>query len=207
MSVTLVESAAPSVEDARRAAAALLAEGAEEVYLYGSLAHGEATAHSDIDLLALFADIDYSERYELTRRLEKAASEAIAQRWPVQIFTTDRPEWKARTERVPSSFESHISTRGLVPVGQSSCRGKVRWGKAMVRPMSDPEEILQKFEDEVVAELEDLQTSVVPGPKESDPMRSPEQQEKARLNRMIRVCAKSAMAVEKSIKNLAALHS
>ncbi len=193
------------MEDARRAAAALLAEGAEEVFLYGSLAHGEATAHSDIDLVALFADIDYNERYELTLRLEKAASEAIAQRWPVQVFTTDRPEWEARIEQVPSSFESHISTRGLVPVGESSRRGEVQWGKAMVRPMSDPEEALRKFGDKVLSELEDLQTSTVANKRESDPDYI--LQEDTRLNRMVRVCAKAAMAVEKTIKVLAVLHS
>ncbi len=195
------------MEDARRAAAALLAEGAEEVFLYGSLAHGEATAHSDIDLVALFADIDYNERYELTRRLEKAASEAIARRWPVQVFTTDRPEWEARTERVPSSFESHISTRGLVPVGETSCRGEVRWGKAMVRPMSDPEEALNYFQTKVIPELEDLQSTVGPIKQELDPTNTYEEQERVRLYRMARVCAKAALVVEKSFKGLAVLHT
>ncbi len=126
MTVALFEDAAPSLVDARRAAEALLTEGAEEVFLYGSVSRGKATAQSDIDLLALFADIDYSERYELTCRLEKAASEAIAKRWPVQVFATDRPEWKARVEQVPSSFERRISDQGLVPVGESACRGEVR---------------------------------------------------------------------------------
>ncbi len=44
MSVELVEEASPSIVDARRAAGALLDEGAEEVFLYGSVARGEASA-------------------------------------------------------------------------------------------------------------------------------------------------------------------
>ncbi len=43
--------------DSRRAAEALVDEDTEEVFLYGSVARGEATPLSDIDLVALFADI------------------------------------------------------------------------------------------------------------------------------------------------------
>ncbi len=207
MSVTLVEESAPSVDDARRAADALLVEGAEEVFLYGSVAHDKATAHSDIDLVALFADIDYSERYELARRLEKAASKAIARRWPVQVFVTDRPEWKTRIERVPSSFEHRINALGLVPVGESVCRGEVRWDKAMVRPISDLEEALKTFEGEILGELLGMKAFTVADDLESDPDYPPELQEGVRRGRMVNVCSKAAMIVEKSIKNLAVWHS
>ncbi len=207
MSVTLVEDTTPSIGDARRAAEALLAEGAEEVFLYGSVAHGKATAHSDIDLVALFADIDYAERYELTCRLEKAASEAILRRWLVQVFVTDRPEWKARVERVPSSFESRINARGLIPVGESAIRGEVRWSKTMERPMSDPEEALRYFQTKVIPELEDLQSAVVPIKQELDQTKTYEKQQRVRLSRMARVCAKAALVVEKTFKGLAVLHT
>ncbi len=193
--------------DARRAAEALLGEGAEEVFLYGSVARGEATARSDIDLVALFADIDYSERYELTCRLEKAAAEAIARRWPVQVFTTDRPEWKARVERVPSSFEHRINALGLVPVGETAYRGTVRWNKRMVLPMSDLEQALQKFDAEILAELRGMKAFTVADDLESDPDYPPELQEDTRLERMVDACSKAAMVIEKSIKNLAVWHS
>ncbi len=123
MSVALVEEVAPSVVDARRAAEALLDEGAEEVFLYGSVARGEATSGSDIDLVAMFADIDYSERYELTCRLEKAALEAVARRWPVQVLATDRPEWKARIERVPSSLSWRTVSKNSASTLASCPRG------------------------------------------------------------------------------------
>ncbi len=206
MLVTFVEAAAPSVDDARRAAEALVDEGAEEVFLYGSVARGEATPISDIDLVALFADIDYGERYQLTRRLEKTASEAIARRWPVQVFPTDRPEWKARIERVPSSFEHRINAMGLVPVGESVCRGEVRWNKRMVRPMSDLEEALKTFESDILAELLGMTTFTDAHYLEVDPDYPPELQEGVRRGRMVDVCSKAAMVIEKSIKNLAVWH-
>ena len=41
------------------AAEALISGGAEEVLLFGSVARGDADESSDIDLVAVFADIDY----------------------------------------------------------------------------------------------------------------------------------------------------
>ncbi len=193
--------------DARQAAEALLFEGAEEVFLYGSVSRGDATARSDIDLVALFADIDYGERYELTRRLEKAASEAIARRWPVQVFATDRPEWKARVEKVPSSFEHRINALGLVAMGESSFRGKVRWDKAMVRAMSDREEALSLFKREVLVSLAKLQLATSAGVKELSSVVSPKKREEARLNRMISVCETASITVEVTLKALAILYS
>ncbi len=207
VSVTLSGEVAPSIVDARRAAKALVDEGAEEVFLYGSVAHGDPGPLSDIDLVALFADIDYRDRYQLTRRLEKAASEAIARRWPVQVFATDRPEWKARVGKVPSSFEHRINALGLVLVGESALRGEVRWGKAMVRPMSDLAEALKTFEKEILTELRRMVADTVAHQVESSPNYSFELQEDARRERMVDVCSEAAMVIEKSIKNLAAWHS
>ncbi len=207
VSVTLSGEAAPSIADAHRAAKALVDEGAEEVFLYGSVAHGDPGPLSDIDLVALFADIDYRDRYQLTRRLEKAASEAIARRWPVQVFATDRPEWKARIERVPSSFEHRINALGLIPVGESALRGEVRWDKAMVRPMSDLEEALKTFDSDILDELRGMATFTVAYTLESAPDYPFELQEGARLGRMVDVCSKAAMVIEKTIKNLAIWHS
>ncbi len=192
--------------DARRAAEALLAEGAEEVFLYGSVARGEATALSDLDLVALFADIDYGERYELARRLEKAAFEAVARRWPVQVFVTDRPEWRARVEKVSSSFERRISDRGLVSVGVSDCHGEVQWDKAMVRAVSNLGEALRLFDEEVLLSLDGLQVATAAGAIEESFSISPEYRERARLRRMTRVCAAAALTVEVTLKALATLH-
>ena len=95
----------PTLADAATAAEALVAGGAEEVLVFGSVARGDAGAGSDIDLVALFADIEYSQRRRLKSRLEEAAMAAVG-RWPVQVVVTDRLEWRARVENVSSSFES-----------------------------------------------------------------------------------------------------
>ena len=131
--------------DAALAAEAVVAGGAEEVLLFGSVARGDAGEGSDIDLVALFADIDYAQRRILKRRLEEAAGEAVG-RWPVQVVVTDRPEWRARVENVSASFERRISA-DAVPVADSTARGVVNWDKEMVRPMSNPAEALQYLED------------------------------------------------------------
>ncbi len=208
MSVTLVEAAAPCVVDAQRAAAALVASGAEEVFLFGSVARGEATQRSDIDLLALFADIDYGGRYKLRRELEAAAAAAaVGGRWPVQVVVTDRPEWKARIEQVRSSFEYRINCSQMILVGDSGCRSQVRWGKQMDRPMSDLQEAWTNFDSQIMSKLISLQRDTVPGRVESHSYYTASEQEDARLFRMVEVCACSAMVVELAIKNLALWHS
>ena len=52
-----MEHAPPSIQDARRAAEMLPGS----VRLFGSVARGEATASSDIDLLVVLDDVDYGQ--------------------------------------------------------------------------------------------------------------------------------------------------
>lgn len=204
--MTLVARSAdpPTVADARRAAAALVLAGAEEVLLFGSVARGEATDASDIDLVAVFADIDYETRWELARRLEAAASNAAGNR-PVQVMVTDRPEWRNRLANVSASFESAISG-DTVLVGESPTRGRVRWDKEMVLPMSNPDEALRKFADEVLAQLRDLESAAYPVPSETNLSVPIGSREASRRRRMVRLCTSSAMAVELALKALAVLH-
>ncbi len=190
--------------DAAAAAEALVAVGAEEVLLFGSVARGDASEGSDIDLVALFADIDYAQRRVLKRRLEDAAGAAVG-RWPVQVVVTDRPEWRARVENVSASFERRISA-DVVPLAVSTVRGAVHWDKEMVRPMSNPAEALQYFEVRVLTRLSELRDSARPSVDEDDRSLTPEARETERLRRMVRVCEDSAVAVELALKTLAVLH-
>ena len=57
MDTEIVEHAPPSIQDARRAAEMLPGS----VRLFGSVARGEATASSDIDLLVVLDDVDYGQ--------------------------------------------------------------------------------------------------------------------------------------------------
>ena len=97
----------PCRADAERAAALLVTAGVSRVMLFGSVARGEATAGSDIDLVAIYDDLDYSERFARKQDLSRLAEAEVG--CPVDVLVTDRPEWKVRTERVPTSLESRVA--------------------------------------------------------------------------------------------------
>ena len=191
---------APTLADATAAAEALVTAGAEEVLLFGSVARGEANERSDIDLVAVFADIDYSRRIELKRRMEETAAEAGD--WPVQVFVTDRPEWVKRVEEVSTSFECRVHAEA-VRLARSATRGQVRWSKEMVKPMSDPDQALRDFSDRVLTRLAELSDSVTPRFNEDAMWMTAADRETARLRRMVSVCKDSAVAVELALKVLA----
>ena len=123
---------APTPEDAKRAAEVLLDAGAGTVLVYGSVARGEATEDSDIDLVAIYDNIDYDRRHKIVSELEEAASDAADHY--VGVFVTDRPEWKKRTEHVPTSFEHRISREAITVADTDP--GPVDWDKAVGRPTS-----------------------------------------------------------------------
>lgn len=195
---------APTMADAAAAAEALVAAGAEEVLLFGSVAHGDADETSDIDLVALFADIDYTKRRDLIRLLEETARRAVG-RWPVQVMVTDRPEWRNRVAKVPASLESVINI-GAVRVAESGARGRVRWNKKMVLPLSNPGEALKQFADRVLDQLAGLERASSLSRREEDLSAPGWWRETARLRRMVQVCTHSAMAVELALKSLSVLH-
>ncbi|MYJ13074.1 MAG: nucleotidyltransferase domain-containing protein [Acidimicrobiia bacterium] len=195
---------APSLVDAEEAAAALIESGVAEVLLFGSVSRGTATDDSDIDLVAIFADLDYAVRDARRRELESVAAAAAAR--PVQVHVTDRPEWRARIERVPSSFERRIAAE-VVPLAAAASESAADWDKEMVLPMSDPHEALAQFRTWVLPALEALANDTRRSVTEEDSHATPEDQETARLNRLVRVCAAAAMTVETSLKALAVLYA
>lgn len=66
-----MRAAAPCRADAERAAAVLAEAGAGRVVLFGSVARGEAGERSDIDLMAVYDDLDYRKRSEKGCELER----------------------------------------------------------------------------------------------------------------------------------------
>ena len=195
-------SVAPTRADAERAAAALIAEGVGEVLLFGSVARGQAGPGSDIDLVAIFADLDYGERHVRRQELEAAAREVVS--WPVQVHVTDRPEWRARVERVATSFEHRVAGEAVV-LADGEC-GPVDWDKEMVLPMSNPQEALRYFDGHVIPRLRDVAGAATRDHAESDPYLSPARQERARLQRLATLCTAAALTAETSLKALAVLH-
>jgi len=130
--------------DAVAAAGALAELGAARVLLYGSVAAGNQRNGSDIDLVAVYDDLD---RSKVSRdRLREQARAAAGCEAEVEVFVTDRPEWAHRTRNVASSFEAHIAPAAIVLFDRPAPPGVVRWRKKISRPADDRSEGLSKLE-------------------------------------------------------------
>ncbi len=193
--------AAPTLADAERAAAALAGAGVGRVVLFGSVARGDATERSDIDLVAIFDDLDYGERWERRCELMRLAGEAAGH--SVDVSVTDRVEWAMRTTRVRTSFEGRAARDGVVLVDRPSAVD-VDWGKEMVMPDSDYGEALRRM-DRTRDALRGLLRHLRPDPDEKDAGR--EQRRLWILGRLHRGCGEAHMAVELALKSLIHLGS
>jgi predicted nucleotidyltransferase len=151
----------PSLTEAERAAKVMAGEGAGMVLLFGSVARGDAHCHSDIDLMVIFDDVDYSTREDLTRRLEGLAEAEVG--WSVDVHLTDRPEWRMRTEQVVTSFESRVNAYAVLLVDRAP--GDVDWDKEMVMPTSDYEEAVKRL-GQMADALSNLTASLYPDPSQ-----------------------------------------
>ena len=194
---------APTRQDAAAAAVALIDAGAEEVLLFGSVARGEARPHSDIDLVAVFADLDYSCRHVRRQELQEVAAAATV--WPVQLHLTDWPEWRARVDNVATSFERHVAAEAVV-AATSDVRGPANWNKKMVLPMSDSREAVRQFDQWVLPRLREFADAARRGAAETNPRLAPGVRERARLSRMVQLCTTAALTAETSLKTLAVLY-
>ncbi len=140
---TLVEApgAVPTLETAQRIAEVFVAEhGVAEVAVFGSVARGEATPDSDIDLVAIYPDMDYSQRWNLISHLKGVARDISGR--DVDVLATDWPEWKLRSTEVTLSFEHAISDDSLVLAQQSDPYRHLTKDKIGL-PMNNEEQILQ----------------------------------------------------------------
>ena len=188
---------APTLADAERAAAALAGAGVGRVVLFGSVARGEATERSDIDLVAIFDDLDYGERWERRCELMRLAADAAGH--SVDVSVTDWAEWAMRTSRVRTSFEGRAARDGVVLVDRPAAVD-VDWGKEMVRPDSDYEEALARLEGARNA-LAELLLHLRPDPIEQDDL-DEEEASARRQTRLHRGCGEAHMAVEAAVKAL-----
>ncbi|MYD06533.1 MAG: nucleotidyltransferase domain-containing protein [Acidimicrobiaceae bacterium] len=196
MVVATTTALAPTVRDAQRAAERLVEAGAGRVLLFGSVASGRATAGSDIDLVAIFDDIDYRDR--LAIRSELCASVESAVDCPVEVFVTDRAEWRRRTQEVSASFEAGIAASAVVLVDRPV--GAVRWDKEIGLADNNTDEALGRL-DEASKALDLMRARMLPDDWEITHPRD----HRTRW-RLIDVCSAGAMATETALKALAAAH-
>lgn len=192
-------SAAPTIEDARRAALALTKTGAGRVVLFGSVARGAATERSDIDLIVIYDDIDYSKRREIATPARSVAKDAAG--FPVDVVVTDRPEWKMRTTQVLTSLEARAERLGTVLIDRPE--GTVDWNKEMVMPADDYREALYRIEHVGVA-LDDLFLRLEPSPMQAryTELGMVEAADLAEIARMLSLGGSCQTAAESALKAL-----
>lgn len=194
--------AVPTVADAQRAADVLTGAGVRKVLLFGSVARGEATVGSDIDLVAIYDDIDYTTRTPLATRLEAAAAEATG--FPVAVFVTDRPEWRMRTTQVRTSLEALVAERGVILAERETRQGQqVNWGKEMVMPEDDYQQGLYRL-GRANEGLVKLANALEPGKVETvfAERGATEDAELARIGRMLTLGGAGHTVTEQSVKAL-----
>jgi len=193
---------APTVDDARRAGRELADAGACRVLLFGSVAQGQAQPDSDIDLVAIFDDLDYTRRFSRQLDLQTAARACTGHR--VQVHVTDWPEWLHRTRRVSASFEAGIAAEAQVLYARPAA--DVTWDKEIGLPADDIQEALGRL-DEAAKALNDLlgHTRLSELEQESLIAADRASADHYRHWRLINACQSAAMAIETSLKSLIAL--
>ena len=135
---------APTMDDARRAAEELIAAGAGRVLLFGSLARGEQRGASDIDLVAVYDDLDYAGRARRRCALERRARSASG--FDVDVIVTDLPEWTVRSERVPASVEARIAAEAIC-LADSDRHCSIDWVKEVGLPDTPTAELEACYTD------------------------------------------------------------
>ncbi len=189
----------PSLADARRAAEAVAVEGVSRVLLFGSLARGEQTPESDIDLVAIFDDLDYRTRWRRKVELEKLARSAVG--YPVEVRVTDWPEWAVRSEVVTTSFECRIAADAVV-LRDGEPQG-VNWRKEIGLPATNQEEAVASLENTTTA-LILLEGHLEPSSAERDALEVADRGSYLYdlSVRMRGVCGQAQLVTENSLKAL-----
>ena len=189
----------PCREDAERAAEAVAVDGVSAVLLFGSVARGEAGLDSDIDLVAIHDDLDYSTRFERSSELAQLATEAAGHR--AFVYVTDWPEWEYRSTEVSTSLESAIAD-GAVTLYHREPAG-VRWGKEIGMPTTNRGEAAARLDNSRRA-LFGLTNHLTMSMSEKNALedRDPGYYLLAITDRMCALCAGAQMAIETSLKAL-----
>lgn len=197
--MALTGMSSPCITDAERAAEAVAVEGVSRVLLFGSVARGEAGLDSDIDLVAIHDDLDYSTRRERSDELARLARQASGCR--VFVYVTDWPEWTHRADNVSTSLEYSI-TADTVTLYERAPNG-VRWGKEIGMPKTNQEEAAARLHNAHRA-LFGVQSQLRMSVAERNALqdRDADYYRFALRDRLCLLCAHAQMAMETSLKAL-----
>lgn len=190
------------LSEARRAAQAVAEARSDvvKVMLFGSVARGEASEASDIDLVVVFDDLgDYKDRREVRDRLAQAVRDSTP--CSVDLHVTDLPEWKVRTEQVSALFEASIADE-LVTLVERPVRRNPEWEKRLGRPATNLEEAGSRFGD-VARQLRSLNREMLPD--ENELVGDAFQHERELKERRRTACDRAADVVEAAVKTVIAL--
>lgn len=191
---------APTMHEARRAAGAVAEVlPRAEVMVFGSVARGEATEDSDIDLLVLVADLDYSRRLALVCGLKEVARRASETE--VDVVVRDMPEWIHRTAKVRTSLERQAAADAVVIVPGQFGPEEINWGKEIGMPLDCLGEALGRLND-VLQAVCDISSRMPPDRYERAATAEGDETELRMLRRMrwFAVCGHAHMACEQALK-------
>ncbi len=193
----------PSLQDAQRACEILVKYGAGLVLVFGSVARDTASENSDIDMVAVFDDLgDYTCRHNLRNRLINTIYTTT--KLPVDVWVTDRAEWKHRTTKVTSSFEAAITNDAIVLHNQPATNSTIDWNKEIGMPKNNQVEALDRLNDTANALLKVL-NGFYEGPLEGSDPNQEDTSRWARYERMANLCADSQLTIECAFKTVACL--
>ena len=169
--------------------------------MFGSVARGCQGEHSDIDLVAVLPDLDYSARSTVQHRLSATASRASGV--PVDVIVTDRAEWRIQREQVSCSFANAISGSLTALVDRTpSARdlAATRWNKDQVMATTNEQLAAERLHN-TARMLSALLGLALPGRFEDALADTdPEEQAQVREARLITACANAHMAIENALK-------
>ena len=196
----MVDAAVPTIDDAKAAGRALTEAGAREVMVFGSVARGDAGPHSDIDLVAVFDDIDYRTRWRAKLDLARIASDAAGH--TVEVWPTDVPEWAIQNRRA-ASFAAAIR-HDLVPVAAGAGDDSaVHWDKEQTMAESDTEAAYRRLR-EANRQINRLAGFHRPDARERQAAAAgyEDLHDELRTDRLVQACTAAAMAIETALKAL-----
>ena len=201
--MALTEATAPTWREARRAADALIAAGAGQVWLFGSVARGAQRRFSDIDLVAVLDDLDYRRRWRVETELKAAASAAAGR--PVDVVVTDRPEWRVQQQRVPASFAAAIRA-DLTLLADRPAAVRVDWDKEQTMATSNEQLAMQRLDD-VARQLISILRYLEPHRREMAAAAGGDraEYEEYRAGRLVGLCEAAHLAVEGALKAVGTL--